>query len=72
MTPKQYRAALDRLGLSIRRAGLLWATPCTSQRWADGKSPIPKAVVFIIDILEAAPGMIEYYRDPQPITGTDD
>jgi len=45
MTPKQFKAALERVGLSHQKAGILFGkSGRTGQRWADGDYPIPEYV----------------------------
>ena len=47
MTPKQYRAAIERLGLSQERAGeLLGASKRSGQNWA-AKGPPPAEAILI-------------------------
>jgi hypothetical protein len=50
MTPQQYRNALKRLGFSIVGAGPhLGVTGRTSQRYANGESPIPERTIMLIE-----------------------
>jgi hypothetical protein len=52
MTAKQYRAALDRLGLSQKGAARLFgADPRTSRRWALDEAAIPETVAMILRYL---------------------
>lgn len=52
MTPVEYRAALDRLGITISGAARLFGVnPRTAQRWAEGKQDIPRAVVVCLDVM---------------------
>jgi hypothetical protein len=52
MTPKQYRAAIDYLGLSQVRAGkFLGVTGRASQRWALGESRVPEAVAILLRLM---------------------
>jgi hypothetical protein len=54
MTPKQYRAAIDALGLSQVKAGKFLQVPTrTSQRWALGENRIPKAVGMLLRLMIA-------------------
>jgi hypothetical protein len=49
LTAKQYRAALDRLGLSQQEAARLFgADPRTSRRWALDEAPVPETVAMIL------------------------
>lgn len=49
MTPKQYRKALDELGLSqVEAAKLLGVNPRTSRRYALGERSIPKPVELLL------------------------
>lgn len=50
MTPRQYRAAVKSLGLSLNAAGpLLGVHPRTSHTWAalDGDGPPPTAAILL-------------------------
>jgi hypothetical protein len=59
MTPKQYKAAIERLGLSQERAGVFFGySTRQGQRWALGEAPIPTAVDYAIRL------MIEFDRKP--------
>lgn len=52
MTPKQYRAAIDRLGLSQVKAGaFLGVSARQSRRWALGEAEIPKVVAMILRLM---------------------
>jgi hypothetical protein len=54
MTTKQYRAALDRLGLSQAKASaLVGADPRTGRRWALGESDVPECVAILLRLLLA-------------------
>jgi hypothetical protein len=52
MTHKEYRAALDKLGLSQLAAGELFCVgPRTSRRWALKEARIPAAVAILLRLL---------------------
>ena len=52
MTAKQYRAALDKLGLSQLAAGRLFAVGArTSRRWALDEARVPVAVAMVLHLL---------------------
>jgi hypothetical protein len=52
MTPKQYRAAIEQLGLSqIRAAKLLMVDPRTSRKWALGETPVPELVALLLRLM---------------------
>ena len=54
MTPTQYRAHLDRLGLSqVGAARLFGVDPRTSRRWVAGDLAIPKAVALALRLMVA-------------------
>jgi hypothetical protein len=47
MTPKQYRAAIERLGLSQEGAGVLFGvTKRTGQNWVANGPPPPVAILI--------------------------
>ncbi len=49
MTAQQYRATIERLGLSQVDAGkFLGVTTRSSWAWANGKTPIPLAVQILL------------------------
>jgi DNA-binding transcriptional regulator YiaG len=53
MTAADYRAALDRLGLSqVAAAKVLGVNPRTSRRWALGESGIPVSVGKLLRLIE--------------------
>ena len=53
MTGKQYRAALDRLGLTQAQAArLLQVNPRTSRKWALSERPIPGIAAEFLTYLE--------------------
>jgi transcriptional regulator with XRE-family HTH domain len=53
MTAKQFRSALESLGLSQRDlAKELDVTPNTVWRWASGAQPVPKVVALAMAYLE--------------------
>jgi DNA-binding transcriptional regulator YiaG len=52
MTPTQFRAALDRLGLSqVRAATIFGVTDRASRSWALGENKIPHAVAVLLRLL---------------------
>ncbi len=52
MTPTQFRAALDRLGLSqARAAALVGADPRTARRWALGERSPPECVAILLRLM---------------------
>lgn len=52
MTPKQFRAALDRLDLSqVGAARLFKADGRTARRWASGERSIPEAVAILLRLM---------------------
>jgi len=52
MTDKQYRAALDQLGLTQLRAGELFRVGArTSRRWALDEARIPGPVAILLKLL---------------------
>jgi hypothetical protein len=52
MTPNQYRAAIERLGLSQVRAGaFLGVAPRTSQGYALGEYPVPEAIAKLLRLM---------------------
>jgi len=54
MTPKQFQAAIDRLGLSqVGAARLVGADPRTSRRWVAGDRSIPEPVAIILRLMIA-------------------
>ena len=54
MTPAEFRAALDRLGLSqVGAARLLGYGGRTAQHWAAGTAEIPPAVAILLRLLLA-------------------
>lgn len=59
MTPNQYRAAIEKLGLSqVRAAAFLGVSPRTSQGYALGEYPVPEAIAKLLRL------MIETGRKP--------
>lgn len=51
MTSKQYRAALDKLGLSIIGAAPVFGiSKRQAQRFAGGEAPIPKLVATVLTL----------------------
>lgn len=54
MTPDQYRAAIEQLGLSqIAAAKLLGVDERTSRRWANGERDVPAPAVRFLQYLIA-------------------
>lgn len=54
MTANQFRAALDRLGLSqAAAASLVGADPRTGRRWALGERTVPACVAILLRLLIA-------------------
>lgn len=53
MTPKNYQAALDRLGLShIQAAQELGITRQSSHRYATGVRPVPLTIELFLKLIE--------------------
>jgi len=60
MTSKQFRTALDRLGLTqVGTARLFGADPRTARRWALDERPIPDAVAILIRLMLAGQITVE-------------
>ncbi|TWA89592.1 hypothetical protein FBZ96_11960 [Bradyrhizobium stylosanthis] len=54
MTPKQFQAAIDRLGLSqVGAARLVGADPRTARRWVAGERSVPEPVAIILRLMLA-------------------
>jgi hypothetical protein len=54
MTANQFRATLDRLGLSqVGAARLFGADPRTARRWALGERDIPETVAVLLRLMAA-------------------
>lgn len=52
MTPKQYRIAIERLGLSQAQAGkFLGVDPRQSRRYALGETPVPHAIGILLQLM---------------------
>ena len=52
MTPRQFQAAIDKLGLSQERAGLFFGhSKRQGQRWALGEADVPVAVEYAIRLM---------------------
>lgn len=52
MTPNQYRAAIEKIGLSQRSAGtFLGVDERSSRRWASGEAEIPEAVGKLLRLM---------------------
>ena len=52
MTPKQYAAAIEKLGLSQRGAGkFLGVDERTSRKWVAGDARIPQAVGMLLRLM---------------------
>jgi DNA-binding transcriptional regulator YiaG len=61
MTPDEYRAAIERLGLSqIAAARLLGVDERTSRRWANGEREVPPPVQRFLRYLIATGRSGEY------------
>lgn len=55
MTPTQYRATIEALGLSLTGAAqLLGVNERTCRRWADGEYDVPEPVAMLLRLLIAA------------------
>jgi hypothetical protein len=60
VTANQFRAAIDRLGLSqVRAARLVGADPRTGRRWALGERAVPECVAILLRLLIAKKITIE-------------
>lgn len=65
MTPAQFRAALNRLGLSqVRAAKLFGVTDRASRCWALGENKIPHAVAVLLRLLVTGKIKIEDCQTP--------
>lgn len=54
MTANQFRADIDRLGLSqAKAAALVGADPRTGRRWALGERAVPECVAILLRLLIA-------------------
>ena len=54
MTQQQFRAALDRLGLTqVEAAALLQVDKGTISRWARGSRSVPPPVALLLQLVEA-------------------
>jgi hypothetical protein len=52
VTALQYRAAIEKLGLSQQRAGLfLGVSPRTSQGYALGEYPVPESIAKLLRLM---------------------
>ena len=52
MTPEQYVAAVERLGMTIAGAApFLDINESTSYRYADGRQPVPAAIAMLLTIM---------------------
>jgi hypothetical protein len=52
MTTAEFRAALDRLGLTqVEAARLFGANARTARRWALGEVPVPTTVAMLLQLL---------------------
>lgn len=60
MTPSQYKAAIEKLGLSQEAAGLFFGySKRQGQRWATKEFPVPPAVDYCLKLMlstETVPG----------------
>ena len=55
MTPKQFTAAIDQIGWTLRGTAEHLALPPTRiRRWADGEYPVPDAVAHWLEALARA------------------
>jgi DNA-binding transcriptional regulator YiaG len=60
VTPKQFKAAIDELGLSQGRAARLCGFhPRTAKRWASGGRKVPEPVAIILRLMLAGELTIE-------------
>jgi hypothetical protein len=60
MTSNQFRAALERLGLSqVGAAALVGADPRTGRRWALGERDVPECVAILLRLLVAGKITVE-------------
>lgn len=63
MTPDQYKSAIKALGLSQERAGeRLGYSPRSSQGWALGEYPVPKAVAMLLESLALIKQAIDWFE----------
>jgi transcriptional regulator with XRE-family HTH domain len=63
MTRNQYRAALERLGLTQSDAAkLLGVDPRTSRKWANGERPVDKTAGRFLTYLEETKSTIAFDR----------
>jgi len=63
MTKDEFRAALDRLGVSQMEVGrLLDVAPRTPRRWALGETPVPGPVEMHLRMWLDRPDMLAYVR----------
>jgi hypothetical protein len=54
MTPKQFQAAIDRLGLSqVGAARLVGADPRTARKWVAGANKVPECVAILLRLMLA-------------------
>lgn len=54
MTPKQFQATLDRLGLSQQGAArLIGADPRTARKWVAGENKVPECVAILLRLMLA-------------------
>jgi hypothetical protein len=52
MTPKQYKAAIEKLGISQEAAGVFFGySPRQGQRWANKERAIPLAVGWCLEFM---------------------
>lgn len=52
MTPKQFRDAIDHLGLSQEAAGVFFGYSARQgQRWANNERPVPVAVAKLLRLM---------------------
>lgn len=65
MTSQEYRDAIEALGLSqLAAAPFLGISPRTSQGYALGEYPVPKAIAMLLDLLVSQKRETKGYQDP--------
>lgn len=63
MTTDEFRAALERLGLSqIAAASVLLVDPRTVRRWAAGERDIPGPAVALLRLLDSCPAALKWIK----------
>lgn len=64
MTPTEFRAALDRLGLrQVQAARLLATVPNTVSKWATGRQPVPALAARLLLACERYPDLVAWLVD---------